>query len=117
MSRNEGDVSTTTVVLSIIGIIVLVFIMGWVTEGNNFFMYKYFAPKQAEAERQVYKHGNTYIQGNVQRLATLCASLKDPNTTADHRSMINDMISHEFADWNLQDVPDYLQSCLANSHE
>jgi hypothetical protein len=116
MSHNEGEVSGTKVVFGIIGFILLMFFLDWVVAGNNFFMYKYFAPKQAEAERQVYKHTNTYVQGNVQRLAELCSSLKDPNTTDGHRAMVNDTIAHEFADWNLQDVPDYLQSCLANSH-
>jgi hypothetical protein len=52
------------------GILGLVVILGlsWVVTGNDFFLYKYFAPKQAAVQRQVFENTPSYNQGMVQEL-------------------------------------------------
>jgi hypothetical protein len=89
-------------------LIVFSFAMDWIVAGQNFFLYKFFAPRQADAERQVYDHTKSYKQGSVQRLNTLCSQVKD----AEDKRMLNDIINHEFAEWSVDDVPDYLRGCL-----
>jgi hypothetical protein len=104
-------------------VVLLVFCLGmdWVVAGQNFFLYKFFAPRQAEVERQVYEHckqltpilTKQYRQGNIQRLGTLC--LQVSQTDDGHKGMINDIIQQEFQEWDMSDVPAHLQGCLATA--
>ena len=48
--------------------VVLMLGLSWVFMGNDFFLYKYFAPKQAEVQRQVFENTPSYIRGNIQEL-------------------------------------------------
>jgi hypothetical protein len=84
--------------------------LGWFVQGNNFFLYKVFAPAQEQVRREVYEQTKSYKQGSVQRLSTLC----DQVVSADdnHKTLLNAQIKQEFAEWNTGDVPDYLQACL-----
>lgn len=56
-----------------IGLLVIVAILGltWVLQGNDFFMYKVFAPKYAETQRQVFEHTPSYNQGMIQELQNM----------------------------------------------
>ena len=85
----------------------------WIGQGNNFFLYQYFAPKYEQVRRETYEQTKSYRQGSVQRLSTLCTQVAE--TDDNHKPMINDIISHEFAEWDSQDVPQYLRPCLASA--
>lgn len=89
--------------------------IGFLAQGTDFFMYKFFAPRQEAVRRQVYEHTKSFKQGNTQRLNTLCTQVA--TTDADHRALINDVIAQEFAEWNSDDVPDYLRGCLSRARE
>lgn len=98
---------------SVIGLIVgLVGLMliGWIFAGNDFFMYKFFAPRQEAVRRQVYEQTKSYRQGSVQRLNTLCVQISDAD--GDHKPMLQAVVAQEFAEWDTDDVPDYLRRCL-----
>ena len=49
-------------------IVVVMLGLSWVIEGNDFFLYQYFAPKRAAVERQVFENTPSYVRGNVQEL-------------------------------------------------
>ena len=87
--------------------------LGWLFEANDWARYTFWAPKYEQSRRQTYEQTKIYRQGSVQRLNTLCNQV----TTADndHKPMLNDIINQEFAEWNVQDVPDYLQGCLSRA--
>jgi hypothetical protein len=93
--------------------LVVILLLGWIFQGNDFFMYKFFAPKYEQARRQTYEQTKSYRQGSIQRLNELCTQVASADN--DHKPMLNDVISHEFAEWDVKDVPDYLQSCLADA--
>ena len=98
-------------VLGVIGFIALVMLLGWVFQGNDFFMYKVFAPKYEQVRRETYEQTKSYRQGSVQRLDSLCTQVADADD--DHKPMLNDVIAHEFAEWDTSDVPAHLRPCLA----
>lgn len=97
----------------IIAIIVVGLGLDWLFEGQNFFMYKYWAPKYEDVRRNTYTHTLSYRQGSVQRLNTLCTQVAAADDG--HKPMLNDVIAHEFAEWNTDEVPSYLHSCLATA--
>ena len=55
----------------IAGVIVLLFGLSWAVEGNDFFLYKFFAPKRANVERQVFENTQSYVQGKTEYLSRL----------------------------------------------
>lgn len=94
------------------GLLILIVVLGldWLFAGENFFLYKYWAPKNEQVRRQVYESTKSYHQGSVQRLNTLCIQVEQADD--DHKVMLNDVINHEYAEWDLNDVPSYLHPCL-----
>jgi hypothetical protein len=109
---DEG-VPITKVVLVIMGICIAFIAFGWLVQGNNFFMYKFFAPKQEQVRREVYEQTYSYKQGSVQRLNSLCMQINAADDTG--KDMLYQVVNQEFASWNSDDVPDYLRSCLATA--
>lgn len=94
-------------------VLAVVFGLDWIFAGENFFMYKFFAPRQEAVRRQVYEQTKSYKQGSVQRLNTLCTQAA--TTDDDHRGLINNVIAQEFAEWDSDAVPDYLRGCLSRA--
>jgi hypothetical protein len=87
--------------------------LGWFFQGNDFFMYKFFAPRTEQVRRETYEQTKSYKQGSVQRLSTLCTQVADADEG--HKGMLNDIIAHEFVEWDMADVPQHLRGCLATA--
>ncbi len=112
--HNDGhEISVGKLIGLGITVLVLIMALDWIIQGHNFFLYQYFAPKQEAVRRQTYEQTKSYRQGSVQRLNTLCTQVAD--TDAGHKPMLNDIIKQEFAEWDINDVPAYLHSCLATA--
>jgi hypothetical protein len=107
--------SLPRIVLALVALVVLSFGLSFMSDAFNLLSFKFWAPKQEAARRQTYEQTKSYKQGSIQRLNTLCSQIATADD--DHKPMLNDVISHEFAEWNESDVPDYLQSCLANARK
>lgn len=101
-------------VIGILAAIVLVFAVfigvGWLAQGNDFFMFKFWAPKYEQVRRETYEQTKSYRQGSVQRLGTLCTQVDQADDA--HKGMLNQVIEHEFVEWNSADIPAHLRSCL-----
>lgn len=69
--------------------------LAWVIQGNDFFMYRYFAPKYADVERQVFENTAPYNQGKMQELRRMQEEyiMADP----EHKKGLGGIILHEFA--------------------
>jgi len=57
----------------VIGLVCLAALFGltWLVQGNEFFLYKYFAPRQAAVEREVFEETKSYNDGMVQELQNM----------------------------------------------
>lgn len=105
--------SAPRVTLALLAVTVGLFVIGFVATGGDFLNYKFWAPKQEAARRQVYEQSKAYRQGSTQRLNTLCEQVASADP--DHKALINDVIAQEFAEWNSYAVPDYLRGCLSRA--
>jgi hypothetical protein len=56
---------------AVFGVIIGLFALTWMAEGNDFFLYQYFAPKRANVERQVFENTQSFVQGKVEYLTRL----------------------------------------------
>ena len=78
-------------ILALVGILAL----SWVFTGNDFFLYKFFAPKQEAVRRQVFENTPSYVQGKIDYIS----QLKFEYGSADkaHKQAIAQMIIEQAA--------------------
>lgn len=99
----------------IAGIMVVVILVAlaisWAITGHNFLFYQFWAPKFENARRSVYTQTLSYQKGSADRLAALCNQI----VAGGDKSMLRAQIAQEFSDISTSDMPDYLQSCLADA--
>jgi hypothetical protein len=96
-----------------IGIILLVFVcigLGFFAQGTNFFMYKYWAPKYANVERQVYEGTNSYHRGNAMEMQKL--QMEYNAAPADQKDTLGTIILDKSANWDIKDFPPQSQQFL-----
>ena len=85
-----------------IGVLVAILALSWVLMGNEFFLYKYFAPKQEAVRRQVFEQSRAFNQGMVQELQNKqfdYAKTTDPAAKA----ALASVILHRASGYNLDD--------------
>lgn len=90
----------------IIGSVVLFFVavfgLGWIIQGNDFFMYKVFAPKYEQVRRDTFEHSRAFNQGMVQELQNMqftYTTEKDP----DAKAALASIILHRASGYNMDD--------------
>ncbi|MGD0328152.1 MAG: hypothetical protein ABSB00_00340 [Minisyncoccia bacterium] len=102
----------------VVGVVVLflavVLGLGWLFQGNDFFMYKVFAPKYEQVRRQTFEQTRSFNQGMVQELQNMqfdYAKTKDPEA----RAALASVILHRASGYNLNDpiVPMDLRDFVA----
>lgn len=89
----------------VIGLILAFFVMmfglTWLAQGNDFFMYKVFAPKYEAVRRDTFEQSKAYNQGMVQELQNM--QFQYVQADADGKAALADVILHRAADYNMND--------------
>lgn len=97
-----------------IGAIVLIvlglFALTWLAMGNNFFLYKFFAPKQEAVRRQVFEQSKAYNQGMVQELQNM--QFEYIKAAPEHKAALRSVILHRAADYDVNRMPDDLRAFI-----
>lgn len=88
-----------TGILVIIGILGL----GWVATGNDFFLYKYFAPKYEQVRRETFEESKAYRQGMIQELQNM--QLEYVKATPEQKQVLASVILHRIADFDEKALP------------
>ena len=86
----------------IVGLLLLVVGFTWIIQGNNWFMYKVFAPKYEQARRETFEHSRAFNQGMVQELQNMQFQYireKDPKA----KQALASIILHRASGYNLED--------------
>jgi hypothetical protein len=102
------------------GTLVLVVILGisWIATGNDFFLYRYFAPKQEAVRRQVFEQSKAYNQGMIQELQNM--QFEYVKADKPHQEALAGIILHRAADYDEDRLPadlrQFIQS-LRNKQE
>jgi hypothetical protein len=78
-------------------VLFVVFGLGWVVEGNDFFMYKFFAPRRAAVERQVFENTKSYNQGMAQQLGKMFIEYQSADVAG--KQAICSVVRHDYADY------------------
>jgi hypothetical protein len=101
---------TISAFLSIIIIIAFILGLSWIFTGNDFFLYKYFAPKQEAVRRQVFEQSKAYNQGMIQELQNM--QFQYLQADKDHQAALAGIILHRAADYDVDKLPTDLYSFI-----
>ena len=90
-------------VLALVGL----FALTWLAMGNNFFLYKFFAPKQEAVRRQVFEQSKAYNQGMIQELQNFYVEWAGATPT--QKQAIEDVVRHRLSDFPNESIPNHLK--------
>jgi hypothetical protein len=94
--------------------LVIFFLILFIVASGWLAWYKFYAPQFADAEKDVYNHTRTYVEGQVRDLNNLCIAVEDDEKSGagTHKSVLQDTIRNRFVQLDEKDTPDYLRQCL-----
>lgn len=96
------------VIAAILGLLVLTIGLGWLVQGNDFALYKFFAPKYEQVRRETFEQTKSYNQGMVQELQNM--QFQYEQATPEHQAALRSIILHRAADFPEEKLPAHLRS-------
>jgi dsRNA-specific ribonuclease len=103
---------TKGILAMIVGCIVGLLALIWGVQGNDFFMYKVFAPKYEQVRRQTFEETKSYRQGMIQELQNMQFEYEKTNDKSAKDRMAS-IILHRSADFPEADMPSDLRSFIS----
>lgn len=99
------------VILAVAVAIVVLSGLGWVVQGNNFFLYRYFAPQFEQVRRETFEESKAYRQGMVQELQNM--QFDYVKAEPEHKAALASIILHRAADVDENVLPAELRQFIA----
>jgi hypothetical protein len=53
-------------------LLVVIYVLGFLATGGDLAIYRFWAPKQVDAQREVFTHSQSYVQGKIQNINQEC---------------------------------------------
>lgn len=104
------------VIALILGLFAALMGIGWIVEGNQFFMYQFFAPKYEQVRRNTFEQSRAFNEGMAQELNQMYRDYihtKDDNEKAAIRSIIKDRVAgYDIDNLNNPQVRRFIQQIL-----
>jgi hypothetical protein len=106
-----AGLSDTTKAIALIASIILgIFAVIWIIQGNDFFLYKVFAPQYEQARRETFEKSKAYNQGMIQELQNM--QFEYIKATPEHKDALASIILHRAADYDLDKLPKDLREFI-----
>ena len=91
--------------LVLFAVLLVSFGIVWIAQGNDFFMYKFFAPKYENARREVFENTQSYVEGKRQDLSRYHYEYVKCKTAADSEA-IRQVVVQQFANFDEHKIED-----------
>ena len=105
-------VKTISGVVVGVGVILAIFAVMWVVQGNNFLTYKVFGVKYENQRREIFEQSKAYNQGMIQELQNM--QFQYEQSSPDQKDALAAIILHRVADYpNQERMPNDLQEFIA----
>jgi predicted restriction endonuclease len=75
----------------------------WLVQGNDFFLYKTFAPKYEDVRRETFEHSKAFNQGMIQELQNM--QFEYIKADEKHQDALASIILHRVADYDIEKLP------------
>jgi hypothetical protein len=115
-AASKGWWTLPRVVVAIFAILVASYGIGFLATGGDLAIYKFWAPKRANAEREVFVNTNSYIQGKTDYLSRLRLEYQT-SKDADQKAALRTLIITEASNVDNSKLPANLQGFIANLKE
>jgi len=86
-------------VASVMGVVILILGLTWLGQGNDFFLYQYFAPKYEQVRRQTFEQTKSYNQGMLQELQNM--QFEYIKADPEHKAALAHIVLRRAADFDL----------------
>jgi hypothetical protein len=96
--------------------LVLIYGFGFLATGGDLAIYRFWAPKQANAEREVFVNTNSYIQGKTDYLNRLRFEYTSSKDT-EQKAALKTLILSEASNVDNSKLPNDLQGFIENLKE
>jgi len=93
---------------TILAIILGVLALGWISEGNEFFLYKFFGPKRVAVEREIFENSKAFNQGTIQEIRNYKFEYEKV-TDKNQKAALASTILHQVADYPEDKLPNDLR--------
>lgn len=90
--------------------IIAILALTWLFQGNDFFLYRTFAPKYEATRRQVFENTKSYNQGMIQQLSDM--EFQYVQADSAHKLALRSIILHEAADYDVDRLPPDLRAFI-----
>ena|SRR3990167_5257410 len=109
---NKKEAKVEKLKIAGIGIGGLVLILGiiWVAQGNNFFLYKVFAPAYEQVRRETFEQSKAYNQGMIQEIQNM--QFEYIKASPEHKEALASLILHRAADYDESKLPSDLRAFI-----
>lgn len=87
------------VALYCVCVVIFACALGFIFEGSNFFLYKFFAPKQEQVRREVFEQTHSYKEGMQQEIQSMAFQYVQADD--EHKAALGNMILHKVADFDI----------------
>ena len=111
--EREGWWSLPRVLIGGIVMLVIIYGIGFLATGGDLFIYKFWAPKRANAERQVFVNTNSYIQGKTDYLSRLRLEYST-SKDSDEKAALKNLIITEASNVDNSKLPPDLAGFIAS---
>ena len=89
------------------------FIFIWLVQGNDFFLFKVFAPKYEEVRRETFKQSQAYNDGMITELQNMWIEY-NKSTTEEQKKALRSVILHRVKGYDENKLPNDLQIFIYN---
>ena len=93
-----------------LGSAVVVLIFVWMMQGNDFFLYRVFAPKYEQTRREVFEQSKAFNQGMAQEIDAMY--LEYQKAPPEHKAALRSVILHRAADYDVERLPPHLRQFI-----
>ncbi len=87
----------------VVGAILAVFALVWIGQGNDFFLYKVFAPAYEQVRRETFEQTKSYNQGMIQELQNM--QFEYAKAAPEQKDALASIILHRAADYDMDKLP------------
>lgn len=98
--------------LKVFGCVLAMFVVlmgvGWLVQGNDFFLYKVFAPKYEAVRRETFEQSKAYNEGMVQELQNM--QFEYVKASPEHKQALASVILHRVAQYDVNKLPPDLRA-------
>lgn len=93
-----------------IGFLAVVLGLSWASQGNDFFLTKFFSPRYEAVRRDTFEQSKAYNAGMVQELQNM--QFEYVRATPEQKDALASIILHRAADYDTRQLPPDLRSFI-----